>query len=217
MVFFLRMIQKDKNSKQVLHQLCTKIVWCSDDAGQNGIGSGNTHVDDITIQNTHLLRVYFEFRDRCISMKWFRFFDPIFSFPVIWSFHCIPVCTLLCICVFCNCLYIRLILTSRLCISVFFNCQTLKSALFVFVFVWLSPHSQGRPQARQLASPRESWPWCWATHWPAPESFERNQLAAYEVKHILFFSATYLYHSLGVFRLVSRCAEMFQWGSHIFL
>ena len=101
-------------------------------------------------------------------MKWFRFFDPIFSFPVIWSFHCIPVCTLLCICVFCNCLYIRLILTSRFCISVFFNCQTLKSALFVFVFVWLSPHSQGRPQARQLASPRESWPWCWATHWPAP-------------------------------------------------
>ena len=131
-------------------------------------------------------------------MKWFRFFDPIFSFPVIWSLHCIPVW---CVLFFVSAYFVIVFIfvsfsllvfvyfpTSRFCISVFFNCQTLKSALFVFVFVWLSPHSQGRPQARRLASPRESWPWCWATHWPAPESFERNQLAAYEVKaYSVFF------------------------------
>ena len=106
--FLIKNDSKNKSSKQVLHQLCIKIVWCSNDAGQNGIG--------ILRQHSCGRFCYSKYLSFEIFMKWLRFFDPIFSFPVIWSFLCIHVCTLLCICVFCNCLYIRLILTSRLCV-----------------------------------------------------------------------------------------------------
>ena len=132
MIFLLRMIQQDKSSKQVLHQLCIKIVWCSDDAGQNGIGSGNTHVDDFAIQNTKLLRVCFDFRYSSMPFSHTLSFGLFICMSCGFSYFYLP---------FRNCLYNRLILTLIVFVFAYFQlCNphlTAKGALRVFVFAFL--------------------------------------------------------------------------------